>query len=141
MTLLGNRKTHEKLVDRTSSPTDILRREPIAPACVSYYARKTIEDAVCCLIHIWLEQKEAKGCMKKKNKVLKQNIEYLSLAQRGRESRSCLQYIIKCKYSLTNSFELNLEMWGSTTLTKVTKVLDNIQLKWIRQLCLTFPVE
>lgn len=141
MTLLGNRKTHEKLVDRTSSPTDILRREPIAPACVSYYARKTIEDAVCCLIHIWLEQKEAKGCMKKKNKVLKQNIEYLSLAQRGRESRSCLQSIIKCKYSLTNSFELNLDMWGSTTLTKVTKVLDNIQLKWIRQLCLTFPVE
>ena len=110
MTLLGNRKTHEKLVDSTSSPTDILRREPIAPACVSCYARKTIEDAVCCLIHIWLEQKEAKGCMKKKNKVLKQNIEYLSLAQRGRESRSCLQYIIKCKYSLTNSFELNLEM-------------------------------
>lgn len=110
MTLLGNRKTHEKLVDRTSSPTDILRREPIAPACVSYYARKTIEDAVCCLIHIWLEQKEAKGCMKKKNKVLKQNIEYLSLAQRGRESRSSLQYIIKCKYSLTNSFELNLDM-------------------------------
>ena len=141
MTLLGNRKTHEKLVDSTSSPTDILRREPIAPACVSYYARKTIEDAVCCLIHIWLEQKEAKGCMKKKNKVLKQNIEYLSLAQRGRESRSCLQYIIKCKYSLTNSFELNLDMWGSTTLTKVTKVSDNIQLKWIRQLCLTFPVE
>lgn len=129
MTLLGNRKTHEKLVDSTSSPTDILRREPIAPACVSYYARKTIEDAVCCLIHIWLEQKEAKGCMKKKNKVLKQNIEYLSLAQRGRESRSSLQYIIKCKYSLTNSFELNLDMWGSTTLTKVTKVLDNIQLK------------
>lgn len=94
----------------SSSPTDILRRELIAPACMSYYARKTIEDAVCCLIHIWLEQKEAKGCMKKKNKVLKQNIEYLSLAQRGRESRSCLQHIIKCKYSLTNSFELNLDM-------------------------------
>lgn len=50
---------------------DILCQEFIVFVCVSYYVCKMIEDVVCCLIYIWLEQKEVKGCMKKKNKVLK----------------------------------------------------------------------